>query len=84
MIDPTLCDGMVCNCPNQPYDCPDDSVFIETRVGLCCVEYSCQCPDISCPLLMESVKEVMPHPYYRGGDYPGRCCPEYTFEGTHS
>lgn len=81
LFNPSICDGVVCDCPSQPYECPDDSVFIETRIDNCCVKYACTCPDISCPLLMDASKEVMPQPEYRGGRYPGRCCPLYTIEG---
>ena len=77
----SICNTVSCDCPTQHYNCPEDSVFIETRVGDCCVTYTCQCPDITCPILMECNKEVQAIPQYRGGGYPGRCCPEYNFEG---
>ena len=80
-INPTACDNVACDCPSPAYECPDDSIFIETRNDECCVTYTCQCPDISCPLLMDSSKKVMPQPDHRGGKYSGRCCPSYTFSG---
>ena len=70
-----------CECPSQPYPCPPDSVFVETRSSECCVTFECLCPDISCPLLMEGDLGVQPVPEYRGNRFPGRCCPLYSFEG---
>lgn len=31
---------------------------------------------------MESGEGVQPVPNYRGNQFPGRCCPEYSFQGT--
>ena len=77
----SLCNSVSCDCPTQHYDCPVDSIFTETRVSDCCVTYSCVCPNISCPVLMSCGHGVQPLPEYRGGLYPGRCCPDYQFEG---
>ena len=76
-----FCGSVECSCPTEHYTCPQDSVFIETRTTPCCVTYSCQCPNISCPYLMECGHGVQPIPNYYGGRYPGRCCTEYSFEG---
>ena len=76
-----LSGNTTCDCPTQPYPCPPDSVFIETRHSECCVTFECRCPQSSCPLLMEGGLGVQPVPQYRGNRFPGRCCPEYTFEG---
>lgn len=78
------CNGVQCPCPAQPYSCPEDSVLMERRVDNCCVLYECVCPNISCPLLMESGEAVQPIPNYRGNQFPGRCCPEYRFGGESS
>lgn len=70
-----------CDCPKDPFQCPQDSVFIENRNSPCCVQYSCVCPNISCPLFINCGHGVQPIPNYNGGFYPGRCCPEYSFHG---
>jgi hypothetical protein len=75
-----FCRSTVCDCPEEHFICPEDSIYIETRVNQCCVTYTCMCPNISCPLLMECGHGVQPIPDYRGGSYPGRCCPQYSFQ----
>ena len=70
-----------CSCPPQPHACPADSILREVRVDNCCVTYECVCPNISCPLIMESGQGVQPVPNYRGNQFPGRCCPDYSYEG---
>ena len=76
------CSDTVCDCPTPPYQCPPDSIIVSTRISACCVLYECVCPNISCPLLMECGQGVQPIPDYRGNGFPGRCCPDYNFEGT--
>ncbi len=76
------CNGVSCECPPQPYSCPEDSILVENRVDDCCVTYECTCPNISCPLIMEGGQMVQPIPNYRGNQFPGRCCPDYRFEGN--
>lgn len=78
------CNEVQCDCPVQPYNCPEDAILVENRVDDCCVTYECTCPNISCPLLMESGLGVQPVPNYRGNKFPGRCCPDYSFEGEES
>jgi hypothetical protein len=73
----------MCDCPKQPYSCPQDSIFVETRHSECCVTFECRCPESLCPLLMEGDLGVQPVPKYRGNQFPGRCCPEYDFEGMN-
>lgn len=82
--DPTFCDGAICPCNLPPYECPEDSILVEIRDNPCCVSYECVCPSISCPLLMECGRGVQPVPNYRGNRFPGRCCPEYNYEGIQS
>ncbi len=77
------CNGVQCDCPPQPYNCPTDAILVENRIDNCCVTYECVCPSISCPLLMESGQGVQPVPNYRGNQFPGRCCPDYSFEGEN-
>lgn len=74
------CNGVSCDCPQQPFACPADSILKEIRVDDCCVQYECVCPNISCPLLMECGRGVQPHPSERGHGSPGYCCPAYDFE----
>ena len=78
------CSSAQCDCPTPPYQCPPDSIIISTRVDFCCVSYECVCPNISCPLLMECGQGVQPIPDYRGNGFPGRCCPDYSFEGDNA
>ena len=75
------CSSATCDCPTPPYPCPPDSIIVSTRLDPCCVSYECVCPSISCPLLMECGQGVQPIPNYRGNGFPGRCCPDYGFEG---
>ena len=75
------CSTVECECPNQPYPCPEDSVLVQDRVNDCCVTYRCVCPNISCPLFMECGQGVQPVPKYRGNQFPDRCCPEYEYIG---
>ena len=75
-----FCNG-VCDCPKDAFECPQDSIYIEYRTSPCCVTYSCTCPNISCPLLMNCGNGVQPIPTFRGGSYTGRCCPDYSFQG---
>ena len=75
------CSDATCDCPTPPYQCPPDSIIVSTRTDPCCVSYECVCPNISCPLLMECGQGVQPIPDYRGNGFPGRCCPDYSFEG---
>ena len=77
------CSNTLCDCPTPPYQCPPDSIIVETRTNFCCVSYECVCPNISCPLLMECGQGVQPIPDYRGNGFPGRCCPDYSFEGAY-
>ena len=81
IIDTSLstCDGVQCSCPQQPFECPEDSILVETRVSACCVTYSCRCPIGSCPHLMECADGVTPVPAERGVARPGRCCPQYDY-----
>ena len=79
----SFCSGVVCDCPAPPYQCPPDSIIVSTRLSPCCVSYECVCPEISCPLLMECGQGVQPLPNYRGNRFPGRCCPDYSFEGEN-
>lgn len=69
--------GLTCDCPPQPYSCPADSKLIEIRVDDCCVKYECVCQ--KCPLSMQCGIEVIPIPEVRGNQFPGSCCPDYTF-----
>ena len=78
------CSDAICDCPTPPYQCPPDSIIVSTRTDPCCVSYECVCPNISCPLLMECGQGVQPIPDYRGNGFPGRCCPDYSFEGENN
>ena len=77
-----FCNDRTCPCELPPYPCPEDSILVENRVDACCVNYECVCPNTSCPFFMECGQGVQPVPNYRGNGFPGRCCPEYNYEGT--
>ena len=76
------CRTVLCDCPELPFNCPDDSIIVEVRHSNCCVSYECVCPNISCPLFMECDKGVQPIPDNRGNNFPGSCCPGYEFHGN--
>ena len=75
------CDLLTCDCPFSQYDCPEDSIIIETRIDGCCLRFDCVCPSISCPFLMEGGLGVQPVARYRGNQFPGRCCPSDDYVG---
>ncbi len=78
---PQDCAATTCDCPPGQFECPEDSIIIETRVDGCCLSYECVCPNISCPYLLEGGTGLQPVPQYRGNRFPGRCCPAYDYLG---